>query len=103
MAACPIVHFHEPEIGIEAQLPGHPLLHIERRHGLENRREETLAAIIDKKLRCGTVEACLAVEMIDLHEDRAGLRGAALAQDGIDPLHAAAPQIGGDPEVRSKP
>ena len=40
--------------------------------------------------------------MIDLHEDRAGLRGAAPAQHRIDAFHRAAAQMRGDPEIRAQ-
>jgi hypothetical protein len=98
----PVIDLDEPEIGIEAQLAGHALLRVERRHSLEDGREQALAAVVEEELRRRAVEACCAVEMIDLDEDRPSLGGPALAQGGIEALHRAAPEIGGDPEVRAK-
>src|SRR5689334_10263670 len=99
VAPCPVVDLDEPEIWVEAQFARHALFHVERHHALQDRREQALAALLEKDLRRRAEEARRAVEAIELHENRTGLGSAALAQSRIETLDRAPAQIGGDPEI----
>ena len=100
VAARAVFDLHQPEIGIEPDLPLHAVLNLGSRRADENGCEKPLAApLLDERLRRRAIEARAAVEAIDLHEDGARFRGAAAAQHGVDTLDRAAPQMGRDPEI----
>src|SRR4051812_32044823 len=99
-----IVDFDQPEIGIEAHLALHPVLHVERRRALEDGNEQAVGSgALDEGLGRGTIKARRAVQVIDLEEHRAGLRGAAPTQDRVDALDRAPAQVSRDPEIGTKP
>jgi hypothetical protein len=50
-------------------------------------------------LRRRSIESRASVQVIDLHKNGAGLRGASPAKDRAHPFHSASTQIGRDPDV----
>ena len=52
-----------------------------------------------QRLRRGSIERRLPVQMIDFDENRACLRGPATAKDSAHAFHSASTQISGDPDV----
>ena len=67
----------------------------------DDRGEAAVAALLglEQGLRRRPVEVGAAVEAVDLHEDRAGLRGPAPAQHRRDALDVEPPEMGRDPEI----
>ena len=99
-----VVHFDQPEIGIEAQFALHPFLHVERRRPQQDRSELPVGrGIVNERLRRRTVEARGPVQMVDLEKHRAGFSRSAPAQDRVDALDRAAAKVRRDPEIGAQP
>src|ERR1700722_18748377 len=100
-----ILGFEDPEIGIEFDLAFEALLDDAGLDPLLLMRptpEPLDAALGEIALRRWCIKRGAAVQAVELDEDRAGLRGAASAQDREDAFDFASPDIGRDPDVGAK-
>src|SRR5262249_61942021 len=97
-----ILALDDPGVGIEAQLAREPLLDLRLRRWLvgEAAGEQAVGrtGVIEHALRRRAVELGGAVEPVELDEDHAGLRGAAVAHRRERPLDVATAGIGRGPE-----
>ena len=103
-AGRPVLNLDDPEVGIEGDFPVEPLLRLAGIDAVPVVRpsENPLDARLKLDghgLRRRPVEGGAAVQVIDLHENRASLCGAAAAKDRACPFHSTSTQIGGDPNV----
>jgi len=102
-AGRPVLNLDDPEVGIEADLAREVGFHLRLGggHRLEGGAEGAVrwALLPECGLRRRPVEGGAAVQVIDLHENRASLCGAAAAKDRACPFHSTSTQIGGDPNV----
>ncbi len=99
-----ILDLDNPKIGIERDFPLEPRLggagingRLFMRAG-EKPFDAGLSVGRDR-LRRRLIERRKSVQVIDFHENGAGLGRAAPAEDGADPFHSAPTQIGRDPNV----
>jgi hypothetical protein len=102
-----VLNLDNPEVRIEGDFPFEPLLRLAGIDAVSIMRpnENPLHALPElggHRLRRRPVERRVAVEVIDFHENGAGLCGAAAAKDRARPFHSASTQIGGDPNVRAQ-
>src|SRR5262245_20656058 len=102
MPAAAVVHLDDPEIRIEADLPGQIGLDLNIGRGLhrETGREPAVdrVSFVECRLRGRPVEISRPVEPVDLDEDRARFLSTTPPHQGVSPLVLAATQIGRYPD-----
>jgi len=99
-----VLDLDDPKVRIKRNFPVEPLLRgvgIDRRTFMRAGEKPFDAGrrVAREGLRRRLVERRASVQVIDLDENRAGLRCASPAQHGACPLHSAPAQIGCDPDV----
>jgi hypothetical protein len=103
-----ILNLDDPEVRIEGDLPFEPLFRLAGIDAVAIMRpnENPLDAWLEiggKGLRRWPVERRAPVQVVDFHENRASLCGAATAKHRARAFHSASTQIGGDPNVGAQP
>ena len=99
-----VLYLDDPEVRIEGDLPFEPLFRLTGIDAVATMRHhknplDAGPGFGGHGLRRRPVERRAAVQVIDFHENSAGLCGAAAAEDRACPFHSASTQIGGDPDV----
>jgi hypothetical protein len=99
-----ILDLNDPKVWIKRDFPLESLI---RLAGIDvwtavrpsKRSVDAERRVRNEGLRRGSIESRAPVQVIDLHKNGAGLRGASPAKDRAHPFHSASTQIGRDPDV----
>jgi hypothetical protein len=99
-----LFNLDDPQVGVEGDFPFEPCLRlagIDAVSGMRGRKKPLDARpdLGGRGLRRRPIERGAAVQMVDFHENRASLGGAAATEDRACPFHSTPAQIGGDPNV----
>jgi hypothetical protein len=88
-----VFNLDEPEVAIKAALLVDP---VANRQGIAPQQvlESAHAIVASKRLRRWSKEFLRSVQVVDTHEDRAGLIRAPATENGADTINLALPEIG---------